>query len=140
MDTTCVQAVRLVERGLLPSLASSPSSTQFKFSTKALGMAIGRPEFTDLRALIVKHLNFDELPTLVQPQSPVLLVSACDVTDGSFKIFSSALAEIIPEALLASAAIPNLFPAVQVNGHSYCWTRIFLLESPNRPAAEQARR
>src|SRR6478672_4416712 len=76
VDTTCIQAMRLVERGLLPSYATSPSSLQFRLSTKALSKMIGRPEFTDLRALVVKHVNFDELPTLVQPGSPVLLVAA----------------------------------------------------------------
>jgi NTE family protein len=132
MDTTCIQAVRLIERGLLPSFATSPSSPHFQFLTKALALAIGRPEFTDLRALIVKHLNFDELPTLVEPGSPVLLVSAGDVIDGTFKIFSSAHAEIKPEALLASAAIPNLFPAVQVDGHAY-WDGIFASNPPVVP-------
>jgi NTE family protein len=132
MDTACIQAVRLVERGLLPSFATSPSSPHFQFLTKALALAIGRPEFTDLRALIVKHVNFDELPTLVEPGSPVLLVSAGDVIDGTFKIFSSAQGEIKPEALLASAAIPNLFPAVKVDGHAY-WDGIFASNPPVAP-------
>ena len=56
-----------------------------------------------------------------------------DVIDGSFKIFSSAHGEIRPEALLASAAIPNLFPAVQVNGHAY-WDGIFASNPPVRAA------
>lgn len=137
LDATCIKTVRLIERGLLPSLATSPSSTQFQFLTKALAMAIGRPEFTDLRALIVKHVNFDELPTLIAQESPVLLVSAGDVIDGSFKIFSSANGEIIPEALLASAAIPNLFPAVNVNGHSY-WDGIFASNPPIAPLLSKA--
>ena len=129
VDAAGIQALRLVERGLLPSFATSPSSPQFRFWSKALSLVIARPEFTDLRALIVKHLNFHELPTLVEPGSPVLLVSAGDVIDGGFKIFSSAHAEIKPEALLASAAIPNLFPAVQVDGHAY-WDGIFASNPP----------
>lgn len=137
MDATCIQALRLAERGLLPTVATSPSSTQFQFWTRALAIAIGRPEFTDLRALIVKHINFDELPTLVAQESPVLLVSAGDVIDGSFKIFSSALGEISPEALLASAAIPNLFPAVHVKGHSY-WDGIFASNPPIAPLLSKA--
>jgi NTE family protein len=137
LDATCIQALRLIERGVLPSVATSPSSTQFQFWTRALAMAIGRPEFTDLRALIVKHVNFDELPKLVAPESPVLLVSAGDVIDGTFKIFSSALGEIKPEALLASAAIPNLFPAVHVNGHSY-WDGIFASNPPIAPLLSKA--
>jgi NTE family protein len=129
IDKAGVEAMRLVERGVLPSFASSPSSPPFRFWTKALSMMIARPEFTDLRALIVKHLSFDELPTLVEPGSPVLLVGASDVIDGTFKIFSSAHGEIKPEALLASAAIPNLFPAVEVDGHAY-WDGIFASNPP----------
>ena len=96
---------------------------------KALSRMIGRPEFTDLRALLVKHIDFDALPALVEPDSPVLLVGAGDVLDGTFKVFSSACGEIKLEALLASAAIPNLFPAVWVDGHAY-WDGIFSSNPP----------
>ncbi len=57
--------------------------------------------------------------------------------DGSFKIFSSAHGEIKPEALLASAAIPNLFPAVQVDGHAY-WDGIFASNPPIAPLLSKA--
>jgi NTE family protein len=132
LDMAGIQSLRLVERGVLPSFATSPSSPMFRFAMQGLSRLIGRPEFTDLRALIVKHLNFDELPGLVEPASPVLLVSAGDVIDGSFKVFSSMRAEIKPEALLASAAIPNLFPAVWVEGHAY-WDGIFASNPPVFP-------
>jgi NTE family protein len=132
LDTTCIQAQRLVERGWLPTIATSPSSPHFQLWTRALSMVIGRPEFTDLRALIVKHLHFDELPLLVDLGSPVLLVGAGDVIDGTFKIFSSAKGEITPEALLASAAIPTLFQAVEVGDHAY-WDGIFASNPPVAP-------
>jgi NTE family protein len=130
-DMSSIQTVRLTERGILPSFATSPSSPQFQSMTKALAKVIGRPEFTDLRALIVKHIDFDALPALIEPGSPILLAGAADVIDGTFKLFSSACGEIKPEALLASAAIPNLFPAVWVDGHAY-WDGIF---SSNPPVA-----
>jgi NTE family protein len=129
LDGVCVQLLRLVERGLLPSVASSPSSRRFRFWSQMTALAIARPEFTDLRALIVKHLNFDDLPALVGPESPVLLVGAADVLQGTFKVFSSVNREIGVESLLASAAVPNLFPAVQVDGHSY-WDGIFSSNPP----------
>src|SRR3954468_2228053 len=124
LDRACLQTLRLVERGVLPSFATSPSAPQFRFPTQGVAKVIGRPEFTDLRALIVKHVDFDALSWLVEPGSPILLAGAGDVIDGSFKLFSSACGEINPEALLASAAIPNLFPAVWVAGHAY-WDGIF---------------
>lgn len=131
LDDVCVQVLRLVERGALPSFAISPSCVPFRIWQRMLSLMIGRPEFTDLGALLTGHLDFSALPSLIQPDSPVLLVGACDVSDGTFKTFSSARGEIKLEALLASAAIPNLFPAVWVDGHAY-WDGIF---SANPPVA-----
>ena len=74
-------------------------------------------------------MDFDALPELVQLESPVLLVGAADVREGSFKIFSSVHQEIQVESLLASAAVPNLFPAVEVDGHAY-WDGIFSTNPP----------
>jgi NTE family protein len=129
VDKLCVQMQRLVERGLLPSFASSPSSPSFQLATRALAKLIGRPEFTDLRALLVKHIDFDALSSLAGPDGPVLLVGAADVLEGTFKIFSSVRGEIQVDSLLASAAIPNLFPAVQIDGHAY-WDGIFSTNPP----------
>lgn len=135
LDAAGVQTVRLVEQGMLPSLASSPSSLNFRFWSQLVSHWVGRPEFTDLRALVEKHMRFDALSSLVKPDSPTLLVGACDVLHGSFKTFSSALREIHVESLLASAAIPNLFPAVRVEGNAY-WDGIF---SSNPPVADLLR-
>jgi NTE family protein len=128
-DKICIDLVRLTERGWLPSFAMSPSSPQFQLWTRAVAMVIGRPEFTDLRALLLKHMDFETLPGLMSSGSPVLLVGAGDVLEGTFKIFSSTLSEITVEALLASAAIPNLFPAVWAGGHAY-WDGIFSTNPP----------
>jgi len=129
LDQICVQMVRLIEHGYLPTVASSPSSLLFRLWSQATAQMIGRPEFTDLRALLVKHLDLDQVRSLIRPESPVLLVGAGDVIEGSFKIFSSARGEINVDALLASAAVPNLFPAVWVGGHAY-WDGIFASNPP----------
>ena len=135
-DALCIETLRLVERGLLPSLASSPSSARFALGSRMASAFLGRPAFTDLRALLSKHIDFQALPTLVRPDSPVLLVSAADVVEGTFKIFSSARREISIDALLASAAIPTLFPAAEVDGHLY-WDGIFSSNPPIIPFLRQ---
>jgi NTE family protein len=105
---------------------------QHRYQIVGLSSAlIGRPEFTDLRAVVAKHIDLDELPGLLDDDSPVLLLGAGDVLEGTFKVFSSMLGEISVDSLLASAAIPNLFPAVWVDGHAY-WDGIF---SANPPVA-----
>ena len=129
LDGFCTQLMRLAEHGLLPTVATSPSSLRFQLWADAAARFIGRPEFTDLRALLLKHIDFAALPALVDARSPALLVGAGDVLEGTFKIFSSAKGEISVEALLASAAIPTLFPAVNVDGHAY-WDGIFASNPP----------
>jgi NTE family protein len=129
LDGLCTQLARLAEHGLMPTVATSPSSLRFELWARAAALFIGRPEFTDLRALLAKHLDFEILPTLVDARSPVLLVGAGDVLEGTLKVFSSAKGEISIEALLASAAIPNLFPAVWADGHAY-WDGIFASNPP----------
>jgi NTE family protein len=124
LDGFCTQWVRLAEHGLIPTFATSPSSLTFRAWAQATSLMIGRPEFTDLRALITKHLDFDALPGLVASDSPTLLMGAGDVLQGTSKIFNSTRNEISPEAVLASAAIPTLFPAVWAEGHAY-WDGIF---------------
>lgn len=129
LDGFCTQMVRLAEQGMIPTVASSPSSLAFRTWSKWAAAFVARPEFTDLRALLDKHIDFEALPDLIGPESPTLLLGAGDVLQGDFKIFTSARGEISAEALLASAAIPNLFPAVWVNGHAY-WDGIFACNPP----------
>jgi NTE family protein len=132
LDRATIELVRLGERGIFPTWAVSPASRGFQAWSRLTALMIARPEFTDLRALLERHIDFEALPGLVRPDSPVLLVGAGDVLEGTFKIFSSAAGEIKVEALLASAAIPNLFPAVWVDGHAY-WDGIFASNPPVFP-------
>ncbi len=128
-DHFCTELLRLAEKGILPSFATSPTSPRFRFFTQLAAQYISRPAFTDLRALLVRHLDFEKLAPLDGPDRPTLLVGAVDVIDGTFKTFSSWRNEVNIDALLASAAIPSLFPAASVAGHSY-WDGIFSSNPP----------
>src|SRR5579883_2921846 len=52
VDAASVQLMRQVQSGLLPSIARSPSSVQFRLWAAAVSRLVARPEFTDLRALL----------------------------------------------------------------------------------------
>jgi NTE family protein len=65
----------------------------------------------------------------------VLILGAADVLTGELKKFNSRKGEICVEAVLASAAVPNLFPAVKVGEHYY-WDGLF---SDNPPVQELIR-
>jgi len=129
LDEMCVSYVRMYESGKIPGMAISPSSMPFQLWARLSASLIARPEFTDLRALLVKHMDLEGASSRLAPDSPVLLIGAADVLEGTFKTFSSVCGEIGVDALLASAAIPNLFPAVWVDGHAY-WDGIFSSNPP----------
>ena len=134
-DDSVAAMLRIIDRGVLPQFATSPASP---IAGAMMGMLSGflpRIEFTNLKALLEKHIDFAELKELVGPKSPVLLVGAANVLTGELKKFNSLKGEISVEAILASAAVPNLFPAVKVEGQYY-WDGLF---SDNPPVQELIR-
>ncbi len=63
---------------------------------------------------VVRDLDFSEVHTEAEPK---LFVSATNVRTGRIKVFSGEA--ITPEALLASACVPTVFQAVEVDGEAY---------------------
>jgi NTE family protein len=87
--------------------------------------------FTDL---LTRHVDVDRLARLQEfpPEGqPLLLLGAADVLSGDFKAFSSRRGEITVNAVLASAAVPLLFRAVQERGRFY-WDGLFSQNPPVR--------
>ncbi|ELY59001.1 patatin-like phospholipase family protein [Natronolimnohabitans innermongolicus] len=84
----------------------------------------GRREFL---TLLERHVDFAAIPELLDGNEPALLISAIDVLSGEFEIFRED--DLSPEAILASAAIPFAFRAVEVNG-SYYWDGLFSKNPP----------
>jgi len=69
--------------------------------------------FNALAPILTKHIDFDRLRN-----SPIkLFITATNVRTGRARIFRNA--EITPEVLLASACLPTLFQAVEIDGESY---------------------
>ena len=65
----------------------------------------------------------------VRRQLPVLFVGAVNVLSGTFKTFSSLLGEISVDSVAASACLPWMFRAQQVNGDFY-WDGLFSQNPP----------
>lgn len=88
-----------------------------------------------LGKLLNQHIDFARLPALIKPDSPRLLVGAVEVLSGKFTVFHShhGLPEkrISVGALLASAAIPDLFRAVHL-GNGIYWDGLFSENPPVR--------
>ncbi|PKO32235.1 MAG: Patatin [Betaproteobacteria bacterium HGW-Betaproteobacteria-7] len=88
-----------------------------------------------LAAMIERHIDFPALPGLIKPESPELLIGAVEVLSGKFTVFHSHHPDprmrITPPALLASAAIPELFRAVPVADGLY-WDGLFSQNPPVR--------
>jgi len=65
--------------------------------------------------------------------APTLVVSATRVRTGEARLFRDA--EVTAEALLASACLPQLFPAVEIDGEPY-WDGGYSSNPPLRPLVE----
>ncbi len=135
LERSMAEYLRAIEKGLLPRFELSPCSDLSRWILSALSSMLPRPEYTDLKFLLEKHIAFADLPRLIQPNSPVLLIGAADVLTGELKVFNSCDDEISVHAILASAAVPSLFPAVQIGRHYY-WDGLF---SDNPPIKEVVR-
>lgn len=71
-------------------------------------------DFNPLRDILEELIDFDHLRA---PEAPRLFVSATNVNTGRARIFRNE--EITVDALLASACLPQLFQAVEVEGEYY---------------------
>lgn len=81
------------------------------------------------RDILNQHFNFEELRELARrPGAPVLHIGAVEVLTGHFEVFTGE--DLRVESLLASAAIPELFRAVEVPGQGVYWDGLFSQNPP----------
>jgi NTE family protein len=127
-----VNSIRMVNRGLIPTLQLSPSSPLLQNVMSAA--TIGHREiFRDFRALLESHIDFNEIASWgPQKKRPILMIGAANVSTGKLTKFISIHNPIRVEHILASCAVPNIFPAVQIDGDGY-WDGLF---SDNPPLQE----
>src|SRR5215468_3519388 len=97
------------------SLDFSPSYQFFDFMTRVLSPYQFNPgDINPLRELLVESIDF---PRLRAGGGVKLFVAATNVRTGKIKVFESR--ELSADALLASACLPLMFRAVQVDGQHY---------------------
>lgn len=130
-----VQMVRMSHRVPMPSLNPNQLPN------------VGQPK---LQRLLEQHIPFDEFEALTHPGGPRLMIGAVDAVGGQFDLFQQfdspflkqRLSSVTPKAILASAAIPTIFPAVEIDGRFY-WDGLFSQNPPvldflkDVPAAER---
>jgi NTE family protein len=88
------------------------------------GSAMGKKRIRDV---LERHIDFDAVPDLCARRSPELVVGTVNVNAGVFETFTNE--EVTPDAVLASAAVPDLFEAVEIDGH-YHWDGLFSQNPP----------
>lgn len=105
-----------IDRWILPgNLDYSPGFQIFDVMTRILSPCDINPDgFHPLRDVLVDLIDFDRLR---EHGDIKLYVSTTSVRSGKIRVFSSH--EISPEVLLASACLPMLFPAIEIDGESY---------------------
>lgn len=77
-----------------------------------------------LREALTRHVAFEAFPDLIAGAAdpPRLVIGAADVESGRFERFENAA--VTAETVLASAAVPELFEAVEVDDRRY-WDGLF---------------
>jgi NTE family protein len=86
-----------------------------------------------LERAVEAAVDFDRVPELDGPAAPKLLVGTVDVNGGEFETFTNG--DVTMDAVLASTAVPDLFEAVEIDGHWH-WDGLF---SQNPPIHELMR-
>jgi NTE family protein len=130
-----VDSIRMANIGLFPVFQVSPSSP-FVQAMTAITTLGHRETFRNFRALLESHIDFAEIASWgPRAKRPILMIGAANVTTGKLTKFISLHQPIRVEHILASCAVPNIFPAVQIDGDAY-WDGLF---SDNPPVQELIR-
>jgi NTE family protein len=127
-----VTSIRMINGGFLPTLQLSPSSPLIQAMLDVATVA-HRQTFRNFEALLRTHIDFDEISSWgPRTKRPVLMIGAANVTTGKLAKFISIREPISMKHILASCAVPSLFPAVHIDGDAY-WDGLF---SDNPPVQE----
>lgn len=97
------------------TLENSPSFLGFDLMSRMLSPYDFNPfDLNPLRDVLTDRVAWDALR---EKGAPDLFISATDVRSGRVKVFRNQ--ELTPESVLASACLPMLFQAVEIDGGAY---------------------
>ncbi len=97
------------------NLDHSPTSEMLKMITHIFSpYQLNPTNFNPLKSVLESVVDFDELKNKAKTK---LFLSATNVRTGKVKVFSNA--ELTPNAIIASACLPYMFQAVEINGEYY---------------------
>lgn len=108
----------------LQNYVAMPATSPYDTVTSVSGMR-------QFRSLLERRIDFDNLDVVDDPAQPMLLLGAVEVASGDFRAFNSRRQRITADMVLASAAIPTLFRAVDVDGRPH-WDGLFSQNPPVR--------
>ena len=80
-----------------------------------------------IKDILNRHIDFASIPGLCSQNAPELVIGTVDINAGEFHTYMNE--EVTPDAVLASAAIPTLFEAVEIDDH-YHWDGLFSQNPP----------
>jgi len=80
-----------------------------------------------IRDILEAHIDFGEVPEYCRADTPELVVGTVNINAGVFETFRNEAVTV--DAVLASAAVPNLFEAVEIHGHLH-WDGLFSQNPP----------
>ena len=120
---------RLIGRGYMPTMEVSPYNPFAKalFQMATIGH---RKTFSDFKEALKAHIDFDQIKEWGPlNKRPILVVGAAGVLSGHLRKFVSRNEVIQVEHILASCCVPNIFPAVEIEGDAY-WDGLFADNPP----------
>lgn len=110
--------------------AMAPVVDAMRHAGAALKSGVGLASHNPLRGILADLLD---PAAFGRPGAPELVVAATRVRTGEVRLFHDA--EVTVDALLASACLPQLFPAVEIEGEPY-WDGGYTSNPPLRPLIE----
>ncbi len=71
LDYTATESLRKVSEGTWPMFEISPSSPVSQWMKSAISTIMPRERFTNFKGLLEDHIKFDEIQSLLEPDSPI---------------------------------------------------------------------